>query len=164
MFATPVDVIAFALRQSRTMIHRFVDDLKPGEFEHQPCDGANCAAWVLGHLALTDRRQLGWLGATDLPTLPVGFEERFVTTREKAVNQSGFGDPAELLRLFDTHRDALLAFLPLVSAGKLAEPLPVPRPLFSTVGEAALFMALHVAMHTGQLSVIRRSLGYPPVS
>ena len=164
MFATPVDVIVFALKKAQFLIHRFVDDLKPHEFEHQPCDGANCAAWVLGHLALTDRRQLAWLGATDLPPLPDGFEQRFQTTRTKAESQRGYGDPKELTALFDAHRDALIAFLPTVSAEKLAEPAPVARPMFATCGEAALFMALHVSMHAGQLSLIRRTLGYPPLS
>jgi uncharacterized damage-inducible protein DinB len=164
VFATPTDVIVFALKKAQFLIHRFVDDLKPHEFEHQPCDGANCTAWILGHLALTDRRQLAWLGATNLPPLPAGFEERFLTTRTKAEQQAGYGDPKELIAAFDAHRDALIAFVPGVSAEKLAEPAPVARPMFSTCGEAVLFMALHVSMHAGQLSTIRRSLGYPPVS
>jgi len=164
MFATPADVIVTALTAARKLLHRFVDDLKPHEFEHQSCDGANCAAWILGHLALTDRRILGWLGATALPPLPDGFEARFKPTRVKAEAQSGFGDPAELIALFDAHRDALLALVPTVPAAKFGEAAPVVNPMFATVGEAALFMALHVSLHAGHLSIIRRSLGYPPVS
>lgn len=164
MFATPVDATLFALRKSQAMTHRFVDDLKPHEFEHQPCDGANCAAWILGHLAMTDRRMIGWLGATELPPLPDGFEARFKTTQTTAGSQSGFGDPAGLVAQFDAHRDTLIAFVPTVPAAKMAEPTPVVRPMFATVGEAALFMALHASLHAGQLTLIRRSLGYPPVS
>jgi len=115
-------------------------------------------------LALTDRRILGWLGATALPPLPDGFEARFKPTRVKAEAQSGFGDPTELIALFDAHRDALLAQVPAVPAAKMAEPAPVVNPMFATVGEATLFMALHVSMHVGQLTIIRRSLGYPPLT
>lgn len=163
MFATPVDVIVTALTMAKRLVHRYADDLKPEEFDHQPCEGANCAAWIIGHLALTDRRQLGWLGATDLPALPTGFEERFQATRAKAGTQSGFGDPKELLALFDTHRDKLITVLPTMPVTKFAEPTPVVRPMFTTIGEACLFMAIHVSMHAGQLTIIRRSLGYPPI-
>lgn len=164
MFATPLDATAFALKKSQLMIHRFVDDLKPHEFAHQPCDGANCAAWVLGHLTLTDRRQLTWLGVADLPPLPAGFEERFKTTRTKAEHQDGYGDPAELIALFDAHRDLLVAILPSVDPAKFLEPPSFQTPMFADRGEATLFMGLHTAMHAGQLSLIRRTLGYPPVS
>jgi hypothetical protein len=42
-------------------------------------------------------------------------------------------------------------------------PPQVPGPFATTQGEAILFGAIHVAMHSGQLSTIRRSLGKPPV-
>ena len=146
------------------MTHRFVDDLKPAEFEFQPCDGANCAAWVLGHLTLTDRRSLAWLGVTDLPALPDGFEQRFVVTRTKAGEQKGFGDPKELVRLFDEHRVRLIAAVQAADPAKFDDPPPFQTPMFADKGEGMLFMGLHTAMHMGQLSVIRRMLGYRPVA
>ena len=38
-----------------------------------------------------------------------------------------------------------------------------PHPMFATIGELANFMALHAAMHAGQVTIIRRSLGRPPI-
>ena len=162
MFTTSVEATQFALTKSKLLLHLFVNDLKPEEFEYQACEGANCASWILGHLALTDRRMLSWLGVTDLPALPQGFEERFTTTRAKAEKQAGYGDPKELIAIFDAHRDRLIAELPKASAVQLAEPAPIIRPMFSTVGEAILFMSIHATMHAGQLSMVRRTLGYPP--
>ena len=164
MFKTPTEAIAYSLSVSKFMTHRFIDDLKPAEFEHQPCPGANCVAWILGHLTLTDRRSLAWLDATDLPPLPAGFEERFKTTRTTAGEQKGYGEPAELVRLFDAHRDQLIAAVPTADPAKFAEPPPFKTPMFSDRGEGLMFMGLHTAMHMGQLSVIRRMLGYPPVA
>ena len=164
MFTTPNEAMAYALCVSKVMLHRFVDDLKPSEFEFQPCDGANTAAWVLGHLTLVDRRSLAWLGVTDLPPLPDGYEQRFPTTRAKAGAQSGYGDPAELVRLFDAHRDRLIEAVLAADPARFAEPPAFQTPMFADKGEGMLFMGLHTAMHTGQLSVIRRMLGYPPVA
>lgn len=162
MIATPNDAIAFALTASHTRFHAFVDDLKPGEFEAQPIPGVNSVAWMLGHLALTDRRIVGLLGGM-APPLPDGFEERFKTTKRAAVEQKGLGDPAELLGVFDAHRRALIAAVRAASPAALAAPMPNPHPLFGTVGEAAAFMAVHLGLHAGQVTVIRRALGYPPL-
>ena len=35
--------------------------------------------------------------------------------------------------------------------------------MFATLGEMLNFMALHAAMHAGQITIIRRSLGRPPI-
>ncbi len=164
MLSSPKDAIAYSLRTSKALFHRYLDDLKPGEFEHQPCSGGNSAAWIVGHLVRTDRRTLGWLGATDLPEVPDGFEERFTPSRAVAAEQKGYGDPKELLALFDAHRDRLVEAVLAADPAKLGEPSPMQTPLFTNKGEALLFMGLHTSMHLGQISTIRRSLGYPPVS
>jgi uncharacterized damage-inducible protein DinB len=162
MLTTPNDVITFALRASHNRFRRFLEDLKPTEFSFQPIAGANSIAWMLGHLTLVDRRILGFFGVEG-PALPVGFADRFQTTGKPAEGQSGLGDPAELLALFDAHRTLLIETVERADAATLNKPLEKPHPLFSTVGEAAAFMAVHLGLHSGQVSMIRRSLGYPPV-
>lgn len=165
MIVTPSDALASTLVASQKLFHRFLDDLKPEHFAHQPLPGVNSVAWVVGHLTLTDRRMLAnRLGVADLPPLPDGFEGRFTATRSAAGAQADLGDPAELVALFDAHRSRLIAAVRAAPAGVLNQPLDAPLPLFATVGEAAGFMAVHTAMHLGQVTVIRRSLGYPPVS
>ena len=67
MFTTPNGAIAYSLKASTMLFHRYVDDLKPTDFEHQPGPGVNCVAWIIGHLTLTDRQSLVGLGVTDLP-------------------------------------------------------------------------------------------------
>ena len=100
---------------------------------------------------------------TELPSLPEGFDAKFATTKVSADTQSGFGDPIELVKLFDAHRAKLITTVLAADLTKLQEPPVVASPLFSCRGEAALFMGLHTAMHLGQITIIRRSLGYPPI-
>ena len=66
---TPTELLASGYRMGRQLIHMMVDDLTAEEFRHQPVPGANCAAWVVGHLAVTARRTAERLGATGLPEL-----------------------------------------------------------------------------------------------
>jgi len=68
-----------------------------------------------------------------------------------------------LMPLFDEHRNRLVAAVKAAPPGLLDKPLDKPHPLFSTVGEVATFLALHGAMHAGQITIIRRSLGRPPL-
>ena len=160
--STPNDLIAHALRDSMFMLKRYTDDLKPDEYLHRPTEKSNCAAWLIGHLTLSDRRGLEALGVRDLPELPAGFDKRF--SQEEGCPQAGeFGDVSMLMPLFEKHRNALMAAIQRAPQELLDKPVDKPFPLFSTLGEMANFLALHTAMHTGQITIIRRSLGRPPI-
>jgi uncharacterized damage-inducible protein DinB len=164
MFSTPQEAIAFGLKTSKVMFHRFIDDLSSEEYNHRPCLGANSAAWIVGHLTSTDRSLLERLGVKDLPEVPAGFAGRFATTKAAATGtQADFGPPKELVRLFDQHRDLLIEQVKKAPLDQLHAAANVHTPLYSDRGESLLFMSLHTAMHLGQLSTIRRSLGRPPV-
>lgn len=165
MFQTAQQAIAYSLRSSKLMFHRYLDDLKPEEFQHRPCLGANNAAWIIGHLTSTDRSQLERLGTSPLPALPEGFKERFATTRAAATGTNAdFGDPTELMKHFDEHRDLLIKTVEATTDESLRAEAPFQSPLFADRGESLLFLGVHTAMHLGQLSVIRRSLGRPPLA
>jgi uncharacterized damage-inducible protein DinB len=163
MPAADAATLVHILKTSSVFLHRMVDNLKPEEFDKQPCSGANTTAWVLGHLILTDRRILGMLGAT-LPTLPEGFEAQFTVTGKAADEQRHYGDPVQLLAEFDRHRQLLIDTVAASTPEKLGAPLEKPHALFATPGEAVALMALHVMLHAGQVSTTRRILGYAPVA
>lgn len=159
---TPHDVIAGGYRMAGLLVRRMTDDLTADEFRHQPVPGANSAAWVVGHLALTLRRTAERLGATDLPAVAPDLAAKFAVTKKPADVQSDLGDPAVLVKLFDDCLAKVIAAVPAVPAEALAGPPTVPGPFATNHAEGLLFGSLHIAMHTGQLSTIRRSLGKPP--
>jgi hypothetical protein len=164
---TPNDVIASGCRMAKVLVHRLTADLAPADFHHQPVPGTNSAAWVLGHLASVYRRVAASLGATDLPDIPADLADKLATTKQPAGAQDIPGDPAELLRLFDTTADAAAAAVGRVPAEQLAGPPPSKLALTDapTLADWLLtVLGLHTAMHAGQLSTIRRSLGKPPVA
>jgi hypothetical protein len=160
---TPNDLLASGYRMGRQLIHALVDDLPASEFQHQPVPGANCAAWIIGHLAITARRTAERLGATGLPELTEEFVGRFRATKKAAGDQSGFGEKAELLNLLDVCVDKLIGAVLALPPAALANPPASPGTFATNSGESMLFGALHFTFHAGQLSTIRRSLGKPPV-
>jgi hypothetical protein len=159
---SPNDVLIHSLTGSQGLLNRLFEDLKPAEYLHRTCDGANCAAWVLGHLILSERSALGRVGVTDLPPLPEGFEKRFGRDAD-APKATEFGDVTVLLPLFNKQRQLLIEKVKGMSADELTKPVEPPHPLFSHVWSLVNLMGLHVMLHNGQISSIRRSLGRPPV-
>ena len=158
---TPNDVLVHNLIATQLMVQRFTADLQPSEYLHRPTEKANCAAWTVGHLALSDRNLLKMLGG-DLPAVPEGFEKRF--SREEGCPQaSDFGDVAAIVPLFDAHRTRLIETVKRATPEQLEKPMEKPHPMFKTLGEFVSFMSAHTAMHVGQITIIRRSLGRAPL-
>jgi uncharacterized damage-inducible protein DinB len=155
------DSLAFGLTSSQALLMRYVADLTAAEFLHRPSPNANCAAWTVGHLALTDRRSLARLGAPQ-PELPEGFDRRFLRG-EGCPQAAEFGDARQIVAVFDEHRNRLVAAVRAATAAQLDQKLDKPIAMASTVGEALSFVAVHTAMHAGQIVMIRRSLGRPPL-
>jgi hypothetical protein len=156
------DAIIYSIKSAQMTVDAMTADLKRAEWEHRAVPGSNCPAWLIGHLILVDRRALEWAGVTDLPELPAGFEARFARQTDAAMAAS-FGDSSILIPLFDQHREMLIKAVANLPTSKFQEPAPRPSPRFSTFGEFFLFMGLHAALHAGQISTIRRSLGRPPL-
>ena len=158
---TAKDTILYTLRFSGGLVGMMTKDLTPEELHHRVAPEANPAAWLLGHLVLTERRALSVLDA-DLPPIPDGFEDRF-GQKNDAPRATDFGDVSGLTDLFARHRDALVAAVEATDDARLDEPLANPNPRFGTIGELLAFFPIHVSTHMGQISTIRRTLGKPPL-
>ncbi len=159
---TANDAIAQSITNAEKLISRFAEDLSAQEYLHRPAPAANCVAWLLGHLTLSNRSAMKRLGVTNLPPLPDNFEQRF-GRGDAAPAASDFGDTTQLLPLSRASFEQLAAAVRSADAALLHLPLDQPHPMFDTIGGAMNFMAIHAAMHAGQMSIIRRSLGRPPV-
>jgi hypothetical protein len=154
------DVLVFSLKTMRSIVENMCKELTAQELLYRPCDGANCAAWILGHLAASDHRFLTALGEGDLPALPEGFAQKF-STKGEAPKAKEFGDVTMLLPLFLQTRDRLIAATERVSAEKLAQPVDLGSPRIKTKGEMLALAGFHTGLHAGHISTIRRSLGKP---
>ena len=159
---TPNDLLAAGYRMGLKMVQMMCTDLTESEFHHQPVPGANSAAWIVGHLAVVARRTAERLGATDLPVLTEEYIARFSATKQLAGDQKELPGKAELLALLDVCGAKAMDAMLRMPADALTKPSPIPGPFANNYGEAILFGSLHITLHCGQLSTIRRSLGKPP--
>src|SRR5688500_3527849 len=107
MMPTANDVLVHSLSFSQKLLHRYTADLTPAEYLHRAAAKGNGAAWIIGHVILTERGALALYGVSGLPALPEGFEKRF--SRDEGCPQANeFGDVMPLVPLFDQHRARLI--------------------------------------------------------
>jgi hypothetical protein len=159
---TTNELLAAGYRMGHQVVHLMCDDLTEEEFRHQPIPGANSAAWIVGHLAVTARRTAERVGATGLPALTEEYVGLFSATKKPAGMQTDLGTKAELFALLDVSVGKLVDAVRQLPPESLHAPAPNRLPLATNYGEALLFGALHFTLHCGHLSTIRRSLGKPP--
>lgn len=153
--------LAYTLETSRKFLHMFVDDLTPVERLYRACLTANCADWMVGHLILTERMFHKRFGVVS-PAVPEGFEQVFARD-EIAPQSASYGETAHLMALFDEQRNVTIEAVRGMTDEQLAKPLETPHRMFTTLGEAASFCAMHVIVHAGQISMTRRVMGKPPI-
>lgn len=144
------------------LFDRMIADLSPAELLHRPAKGANCAAWIIGHLILAHRHMMKSLGGIPKVELPANFDTHF-SQKEGCPDRDEYGDTSTLSSLFKSVHDELTAHIESLSQDQLAQQVAKPGPMFKTLGDLAALAPVHVASHSGQLSTIRRSLGRPPL-
>ena len=71
--------------------------------------------------------------------------------------------PAELRAVLDRVHHQALRELPGLDEADLDQPVPHPHPFAKTKFLALLWCAHHEMLHAGQIGLLRRLLGYPPL-
>ncbi|MCP3915956.1 MAG: DinB family protein [bacterium] len=122
-------------------------------------EGGNSMNWVLGHLVNTRSSMLELLGGE--PVTDARHGELYGRGSGPADTTSDTVALEELLRLWDASQAALLARLDACGPSDLERRVPK---LFEpeneeTVAEQLAAFLFHESYHTGQLGVIRRSVG-----
>ncbi len=127
--------------------------------------GVSHVAWQVGHLASSEYRlcleRLRPRTAEDESLMPDGFLKMF---GREALPAAVTGYTAEDIRTIAARVHArVMAELPSYPDGDLDLPPLKPHPLFSTRLAGLRYAPLHDMIHCGQIAMIRRLLGLPPI-
>lgn len=124
---------------------------------------SNHALWVLGHLASTD----AWIASVaNIPgiSVPETYAKLFGSGSKPVASAASYPKPAEVRKLFDANRAALLKWLESASPAALATPLKEKTGGFCDDPIDGLYkLAWHEGWHFGQVATIRKAMGLPSV-
>ena len=157
------------LRQQLVNTRQFSEQLlaafhTPQDWTYQVHAQCNHALWFVGHIANTDNFFIS-LVAPDKVAVRVDFAEKFGPGSQPQPSAAAYPPVAEVLEFLQERRNVLLSILDEMDESQLEQKTPAGAPAFLP-DYASVFRTAgwHEGLHAGQLTVVRRALGHPPLS
>jgi uncharacterized damage-inducible protein DinB len=159
-----IERIKKQLMSARELSERMLADFhEPQQWTKQVHPEANHALWFVGHMAMTDNFFLSVIApekSLDLSRLQTCFGVGSVPVDDPAA----YPPASEVLALMRERRQTFLAVLDSLQDADLDRKTPPGTPDFlPDIGGVFETAVWHEGLHTGQLGVARRALGFKPV-
>ena len=164
---TRIDVALKQIKQTRRYTLRLLENTDESEWFRQPAEGVTHIAWQVGHLAMAEYRlaleRIRGRNPEDASLISDEFQAHF--RRDSVPNPDASCYPAltEICAVLDRVHQQALRELPALTEQDLDSQPTAPHPLFDTKLGALLWCAQHEMLHAGQIGLLRRLLGRPPV-
>lgn len=155
------------IRGSRLFTQQFLEDLTVAEWYWSPPQFTTHMAWQVGHIAVAEyslclRRVRGRTKA-DESLISDAYLEAFKLGSKPVAEPEKNLPLDEIRRAFDAVHQQSVNELAGRSDAELNEPLAEPHPRFKMKLEAVEFSAQHELVHAGQIAMLRRLMGKPPL-
>jgi len=155
------------IERARHYTLELTQDLAEADFFRQPAEGVTHIAWQLGHLAMAEyalalaRVRESQPGDRDV--ISREFRRHFGKGSTPDSDPKHNPPVAEILAVLDRVHQQVLREVPTLPEAHLLETLAQPHPMFDTRLGALRFCADHEMLHAGQIGLLRRLLGKPPL-
>lgn len=144
------------------MLKMHLNDFSDADMLVRPAPNANHTMWQIGHLLCTEAWMINQCAPGAVPPPPAGWAEKFKKETSTVDDPKAFPTKAELLAAYDSLRESVIKWIGSLSDADMDKPGPAPmRDFCPTFGALASLIPVHLAMHMGQVQVIRRKLGKP---
>ena len=152
-----------SLRFGRSFVTMMLEKT-PDELFYKPAfEGANHAAWVVGHLATTDEFFYKTLAGGE-GVLPKEWEDLFGMNSVCQADASKYPSRQELESALNERRAKLEAWLGALTDDDLMQPMPTDLEMFAkTVAQLGASLSFHDGFHAAQISAARRASGLAPM-
>ena len=155
--------IAAARRYTQTLL----DGLDDADWFRHPPDSPTHIAWQVGHLAMAEYGlclfRIRGRRPEDLELMPSKFRKQFSRGSTPSPDPASYPPAVEIRRVFDTIHDQAMHEIRRFDPEELNEKIEEPYAVFDTKLGALFFCAHHEMLHAGQIGLIRRLIGKPPV-
>jgi uncharacterized damage-inducible protein DinB len=160
----------FAMEQivfARNYTIRLLDRVSEGDWFRRPAGGVTHIAWQVGHMAMAQYLlcldRIRGVRPEDEELISPHFLSLFRRESVPDADATKYPSTSEIRSVFDRVHKRLLQELPHIPEQDLDQPLLKPHTLAKTKFTVLLWCAEHELVHAGQIGLVRRLLGYPPV-
>ncbi len=162
-----LDIAQRHIVSAREYLLTLLDGLEPADWFWMPLPAVTHIAWQVGHLAMAQYglclfRQRG-RQPVDSELMSGAFRKRFMKGTTPDGSPEGHSGPDEIRAVLDRVHQQTLLELPGFDGPGLDEPLDPPTAAFATRYGSLLFAGDHEMLHAGQIGLLRRLMGKPPV-
>lgn len=124
-------------------------------------------AWQVGHVAMAQYAlclmRVRDSQPGDREIMSREFRKQYSKGTTPDANPKNNPSPEEIRQVFDAVHAQVMLEAPTFDEAELAKELAAPHEMFTTKIAALHFSADHEMLHAGQIGVLRRMLGKPPV-
>lgn len=152
---------------ARTYTLRLLEHVPATDWFRMPAGGVTHVAWQVGHLAMAQFRlvmeRVRGPRSDDAYLMPPDFLRRFLRDTVANPDPASYPSPEEIRAVFDRVHTRVLVDLPVVPDADLDGPVLTAHALCRTKIECLNWCSHHEMVHAGQIGLLRRLLGHPPV-
>lgn len=160
------DYVKSALEMTRNMTMELIVDMKDAALTAPTPRGGNHPLWILGHLAYSEANIVNEFIVGE-PNPLADWKDVFGSGSEPVADAGHYPPFDDVLARFEQVRERTLTLLNGLSDEDLDKPAkgcpPDHKESFGTVGQCFNILALHPAMHYGQVADARRAAGRKPM-
>jgi hypothetical protein len=151
------------MRWTHDLTVRMLDSFAPAQLLHANFPGENHALWTMGHLITGYAWWAGMIDGTPAQ-YPPAYDALFGYKSTPTDDPAAYPHPDEVRRVFDgAWRRVMDAAHSLTDADALRPTATDSHGFAASRLEAIYKLLWHEGWHQGQLSTLRRSLGFPPL-
>lgn len=163
---TKNELLVDRLQSARNWTLSLLEDIEEPLWFEIPAAGVNHIAWQVGHLAVSQVAliHVRCFGRPADACGPAGFREKFGRGSTPVADPGRYPSISEIRSAFDGIHGEVIDLVRGMSDADLAGKTPgEPHPLFSTKEGAVGTAIIHEGFHAGQIAMLRRMAGKPPL-
>ncbi|MCE9590853.1 MAG: DinB family protein [Planctomycetes bacterium] len=162
--------LSFAIEQieiARSYTLRILGQTPQTDWFRIPPAGVSNIAWQVGHLTMAEYRlgieRIRPVTAADEKIVGPAFLARFGRGSTASADAASYPPIAEIAETFERVHLQLLSELPRLSEADLDAEVLKPHGFVKTKAESLTWISRHEMLHGGQIGLLRRQLGAPPL-
>jgi hypothetical protein len=167
MSPSDLEQLAGPIRFARAYTLRLLEQTPLADWFRMPSSGVTHVAWQVGHLAMAQYRmaleRIRGARPEDAELISVDFLRVFGRDSVPDPDPAHYPAQEEIRAVFDRVHEQVLRELPGFLALDLDQPPVKAHSLCATRRACLAWCAQHEMVHAGQIGLLRRLLGHPPL-